>query len=79
MSTTAHDLAWAAKQSMDELRKHGREPWRIRLHPLDAETIIADRFPEAARDGYRLDRFMGLRVIIDSGHHLGEPMAEFKP
>jgi hypothetical protein len=54
---------------------HGREAVRLRMHPLDAETIVADYDP--AKSGKPLLMLMGLEVIEDDAARLGEPVAEF--
>lgn len=75
---TAADIVRAANASAAELRRAGHEPVRYRMHPLDAELIVAARNPEKAST-HRLRTFTGLPVIYDENLRLGEPVAEFEP
>jgi hypothetical protein len=78
----ARHLIGAIYASAVELRTHNRKPVRVRMHPLDAETIACGLFgPEGAaavsRGG---DLFvLDLSVAQDEAVRLGEPVAEFDP
>jgi hypothetical protein len=71
---TSDEIIQTAQLSITELRLHGREPTRIRVHPLDAETLIAARSPEHSSSA--LEMLLGIPVELDSAARLGEPVAE---
>lgn len=72
---TGYELLQATHKSIVELRSMGRIPIRIRMHPLDAETIIAMRFPQHANKPLSL--LFNLEVVTTEAR-LGEPVAEFE-
>lgn len=74
---TVGELVDAISRSAADLKLHGRKPVAVRMHPLDAETLFAEHFPDTRRG--RMWRFMGMQVIEDDDHRLGEPCAEFDP
>lgn len=70
-------LVWAAGRSVAELEAHGIPTARIRMHPLDGETIVASQFPGSVHQ--RLLRLLGHPVVEDEACRLGWPVAEFDP
>lgn len=76
--TAAGEIADAVHRSSCELRALGRTPVRVRMHPLDAEVLLAYHFPHlAGRRRRRWWRFNGLTVVEDEATRIGEPVAEF--
>ena len=73
---TGYELLEATQRSIAQMRSLGYNPTRIRMHPLDAETIIAMRKPELANK--RLNRLFDLEVIVTYEARLGEPVAEYE-
>lgn len=74
---TAGELVDAISRSANDLKLHGRFPINVRMHPLDAELLMAAHFPDTRQRGRW--RFMGMQVLEDDTHRLGEPTAEFDP
>lgn len=74
--TLARHLIGSAGASVTELRRYGRKAVRIRMHPLDAEAIVAGLFPEI---DYSVDWLcvLDLPVVKDEAVRMGEPVAEF--
>ena len=78
MTTKASEIVLAVATSASELRLWGRAPTLVRIHPLDAEVVIAEQWPEVP-DPELLTKLMGLDVVLDEETRIGEPVAEFAP